>query len=105
MDLIDIVRYFGALALVLALVGAAALVVRRYGLPGVVGGKGRRIAVVESAMLGKNHRLMLVTCDGQQHLLAVGPQNTTVVTSGPVAAEPISFKAHVTAAVAEDFAA
>jgi len=104
MDFIDIVRYFGALALVLALVGAAALFVRRYGLPGVVGGKGRRIAIVESVMLGKNHRLMLVKCDGLEHLLAVGPQSTTVVGSQTAALAP----AQATAAIAhatEDFAA
>ena len=78
---------------------------RRYGLPGIAGGKGRRIAMVDSLMLGKNHRLLLVTCDGQQHLLAVGPQATTVVATQPVAAEPVSIRSAITPAVAEDFAA
>ena len=79
MDLLDIVRYLGALALVLALVGCAAIFVRRYGLPGVVGGKGRRLAIVESLMVGKNYRLAIVKCDGTEHLIALGPQGATII--------------------------
>ena len=96
MELLDIVRYLGALLLVLALVGAAAIVVKRYGVPGVIGGKGRRINILETVMLGKNHRLLLVKCDGIEHLLAMGPQGATVVNSK--AAE--SFSVAVASAVA-----
>jgi len=53
MDMTDAFRYFAALALVLALVGGAGLVIRRYGLPGITGGAGRRLSVVETLMLGK----------------------------------------------------
>jgi flagellar protein FliO/FliZ len=84
MDLIDIVRYFGALFLVLALVGIAGVVVRRYGLPGVVGGKGRRIAIVESLLLGNKHRLFLVRCDGVEHMLVTSPQGATLINSAQV---------------------
>ena len=88
MDLLDLIRYLGALALVLALVGCAAIFVRRYGLPGVVAGKGRRLAIVESLMLGKNYRLAIVKCDGQEHLLALGPQGATLIDKA-ISPEPV----------------
>jgi flagellar protein FliO/FliZ len=81
MDMTDAFRYFGALALVLALVGAAGLVIRRYGLPGIAGGTGRRLAVVETLMLGKNHRLFIVRCDGIEHVLVTAPQGAAVLES------------------------
>ena len=80
MDLMDGFRYLGALALVLALVGVAGLALRRYGLPGIAG-SGRRLAVVESLMLGKNHRVCIVRCDGVEHVLVTAPQGASVITS------------------------
>ena len=68
MDVLDVLRYFGALALVLALVGAAGLAMRRYGLPGLPGAASRRMRIVESLILGRNHRLLIVRCDGADHL-------------------------------------
>jgi flagellar protein FliO/FliZ len=76
----DALRYLGALALVLALVAAAGLALRRYGLPGIVGG-GRRLAIIEQVMLGRNHRLMIVRCDGTEHVLVTAPQGATVITT------------------------
>ena len=78
MDMTDAFRYFGALALVLALVGAAGLAMRRYGLPGI-GGGGRRLTIVESLMLSKTHRLCIVRCDGAEHVLVTAPQGATVI--------------------------
>jgi len=83
MDIMDALRYFGALALVLALVGGAGLAIRRYGLPGITGGAGRRLSVVETLMLGKNHRLFIVRCDGTEHVLVTTPQGASVVSSAP----------------------
>lgn len=83
MDMTDALRYFGALALVLALVGAAGLVIRRYGLPGIAGGAGRRLAVVETLMLGKNHRLFIVRCDGVEHMLVTAPQGASIIATDP----------------------
>ena len=83
MEFNDIIRYFGALALVLALVGAAGMAVRRFGMPGITGGKGRRLAIVDSLMLGGRHRLYLVRCDSTEHVLVVGPQGATFVNSAP----------------------
>ena len=79
MDMTDAFRYFAALALVLALVGGAGLVIRRYGLPGIAGGAGRRLSVVETLMLGKNHRLFIVRCDGVEHVLVTAPQGASVI--------------------------
>ena len=66
MELIDIGRYFAALLMVLALVGFAGLAVRRFGMPGFVKPQGeRRLAVVETLMIGPRQRLYLLRRDGR----------------------------------------
>ena len=80
MEFIDIVRYLGALALVLALVGVAAIFIKRYGVPGVVGGKGRRLAIVETA----DARQKYPPCHRSVRRrrapdLAIGPQGANVI--------------------------
>jgi flagellar protein FliO/FliZ len=82
MDMVDALRSFGALALVLALVGAAGLALRRYGLPGITG-TGRRLSIVDSLMLGRQHRIVILRCDGIEHILVVAPQGATIVASAP----------------------
>jgi flagellar protein FliO/FliZ len=83
MDVVDLARYFGALLLVLALVGFAALAARRYGLAGFVQGTvERRLAVVETLMIGPRQKLLLVRRDGMEHLVLVGPQGANVVECG-----------------------
>ena len=84
MDITDLFRYFGALAIVLALVGAAGLAIRRFGLPGIAGGAGRRLAVVETLMLDKNHRMFVVRCDGNEHVLVTAPQGASVIATNPL---------------------
>ena len=79
MEFTDVFRYFGALALVLALVGAAALAMRRFGLPGLPGSGTRRLKIVESLILGRNHRLLIVRCDGTDHVLVMAPQGATLL--------------------------
>jgi flagellar protein FliO/FliZ len=79
MEFADIIRYFGALALVLALVGAAALAMRKFGGHQFIGAKSKRLAVVESLALGSRHRLYLVRCDVSEHLVVLGPQGATLV--------------------------
>ncbi len=78
MDIADALRYLAALALVLALVGAAGLALRRYGLPGIVG-RSCRLQVVEALILSKTHRLIIVRCDGAEHVLVTAPQGATVI--------------------------
>jgi flagellar protein FliO/FliZ len=86
MEMVDALRYFGALALVLALVGAAGLAMRRYGLPGLVG-SGRRMAVVDSVMLGRQHRAVILRCDGTDHILVTAPNGATLLSSAPARRE------------------
>ena len=95
MDLIDIGRYFAALLLVLALVGAAGLAVRRFGMPGVVKGQGvRRLQIVESLMIGPKQRLYILRRDDVEHLVMMGPTGSTVVEAGiPAGLMPVEIKA------------
>ena len=83
MDVIDLARYLGALVLVLALVGFAALAARRYGLGGFVQGSAqRRLAVVETVMIGPRHKLVLLRRDSSEHLVLMGPQGANVIETG-----------------------
>jgi flagellar protein FliO/FliZ len=82
MDMTEAFRYFGALALVLALVGAAGIAMRKYGIPGIAG-PGKRMAIVDSLMLGRNHRICIVRCDGTEHVIVTAPQGATLISSAP----------------------
>jgi flagellar protein FliO/FliZ len=80
MDLIDIGRYLGALILVLGLVGAAGLAARRFGLPSLTKPmKTRRLKIVESLMITPRQRLMLISRDGIEHLVVIGPDGASVI--------------------------
>jgi flagellar biogenesis protein FliO len=87
MDMTEAFRYFGALALVLALVGVAGLAIKRFGIPGMAG-PGRRMSMVDSLMIGRNHRICIVRCDGVEHVIVSAPQGATLISSAP--AKPIS---------------
>jgi flagellar protein FliO/FliZ len=91
MELLDFVRYAGALIIVLSLIGLAGLAARRYGLPGIAKSSGkRRLAVVETLMVGPRHKLYLLSRDSVEHLVLVGPQGASVIEAGgkPVSASP-----------------
>ena len=91
MDLIDFARYLGALMLVLALVGFAALAARRFGVPGIMSANAtRRLAVVETLMLDARHKLFILRRDDKEHLVLVGPEGTSVVESGIAAKLPVA---------------
>jgi flagellar protein FliO/FliZ len=80
MDIVDLARYLGALLLVLALVGFAALAARRYGLAGFVQGTDqRRLSIVETMMIGPRQKLILIRRDGVEHLVLIGPQSADVI--------------------------
>jgi|GEM_PF-768300 len=86
MDIIDFARYFGALALVLALVGFAALAAKRHGIPGLAKKADiRRLSLVETLMVGPRHKLFLFKRDGVEHLVLIGPQGANVVETGVIA--------------------
>src|SRR5436190_195801 len=92
MDLIDIARYFGALLLVLALVGFAGLAARRFGVPGIARSSDtRRLSVVETLMIGPRQRLYLVRRDDVEHLIVIGSDGTHVVETGIPPRSPVSL--------------
>ena len=94
MDVIDLARYLGALLLVLALVGFAALAARRYGLAGFVqGSASRRLSVVETLMIGTKHKLVLIRRDGMEHLVLIGPDGADLIENG-IPAVASSIAAH-----------
>ena len=96
MELLDIARYLGALILVLALVGLAGLGVRRFGIPGVASGSAtRRLAIVETLMIGPRQRLYIVRRDGVEHLVMASGDALSVIESGIPAATstPVGFVA------------
>ena len=91
MDMLDLLRYFGALLLVLAMVGGAALFARRFGVPGVMrAGADKRLSIVETLMLGPRQKLFIVRRDNVEHLVLSSPDGTTVIETGIVAHAPIA---------------
>lgn len=88
MDVIDLLRYVSALALVLGLLGTAFIAARKYGLAGIVAPQGaRRLSVAESLMLDARHKLLLVRRDGIEHLIVLGPQGAVPLETH-ISAEP-----------------
>jgi flagellar protein FliO/FliZ len=78
-------RFFIALVVVVALIFAVAWVARRLGLGGrlvAVGGKKRRLAIVEVLPLDGKRRLVLLRRDGMEHLVLLGLQTDLVVENG-----------------------
>lgn len=85
METIDIVRFAGALVLVLGLIALAGFLARRPGLGGsgpVRGPRSRRLGVVEALTLDPKRRLVLVRRDNVEHLLLLGPDGDLVVEPG-----------------------
>jgi flagellar protein FliO/FliZ len=83
MEFIDVLRYFGALLLVLAMVGGAGLLARRFGVPGVTKAQSiKRLAVVETLMVGPRQRLIILRRDDVEHLILSGPDSVSVVENG-----------------------
>ena len=93
MDLSLYLRFMLALAAVLAMIGAAAWLVRRFGLFGAGPGRRsgeRRLSVSAVQPLDNRRRLVLVRRDGVEHLLLLGGPNDVVVETGiaPAATAP-----------------
>jgi flagellar biogenesis protein FliO len=83
MEFIEIARYVGALFLVLALIGGAGLVARKWGVPGVTRAVDhKRLAVVETLMVGPRQRLFIVRRDNVEHLIFASPDGACLVESG-----------------------
>ena len=81
---IEILRYVGALLLVLALIGAAGIAARRWGVPGVTKAVDqKRLAVVETLMIGPRQKLFIVRRDNVEHLIFSGPDGVCLVENIP----------------------
>lgn len=80
-----------AFLFVLALIGLASLVARRFGLAPTPRSDGRRrLAVVEVLSLDPKRRLVLLRRDGVEHLVILGPASETVVESAIPAAGAVT---------------
>ena len=76
-------RFVFALILVLGLIALLAWILRRSGFGGVSRHRaGKRLQVLETAVLPPKHRLVLVRRDGVEHLLLLGPSGDLLVESG-----------------------
>jgi flagellar protein FliO/FliZ len=83
MGLLDFFRYFGALVMVLALVGLAGLGARRFGVPGVMKGASvRRLQIVETLMVAPRQRVFIIRRDNVEHLVLSSPEGASVLESG-----------------------
>jgi len=101
MDVINLMQYLAALLFVAALAGAA-LVIKRYGnnpqaFRNGLGAKlgkwdfklpDRRLAVVETLVLGPKQRLMIVRRDTVEHLVLSGPDGASVIEQNIVPKAP-----------------
>lgn len=84
-------RFALALVFVLALIGLAAGVARRFGFgtPMVKGRRdGRRLALVEVMAIDARRRLVLLRRDGTEHLVLLGAGSEVVVETGIVPPAP-----------------
>jgi flagellar protein FliO/FliZ len=80
----EIIRYVGALLLVLALIGAAGVAARKWGVPGVTRSvEQKRLAVVETLLMGPRQRLFIVRRDNAEHLIFAGPEGACLVENIP----------------------
>src|ERR1700742_1695097 len=92
MDTINLIRYLVALMFVAAL-AAAALLIKRYGanpaafkggLKMKLGGwdfaaSQKRLAIVETLMIGPKQRLFIIRRDDVEHLVLSGPEGASVI--------------------------
>jgi flagellar protein FliO/FliZ len=87
LDWIDWARALFALIATLALIAGAAYAARRLGMlqPGGTGPK--RLKISESLMIDPRRRLVIVRCDGREHLLLLGPAGDLVVSEVPAAGD------------------
>ena len=77
-------RFFIAFVIVLALIGAAAYLVRRFGataLNAAVAARGRqpRLAVIDAATIDGRRRLVLIRRDNIEHLIMIGGPTDVVI--------------------------
>ena len=80
---LEILRYLGALLLVLALIGAAGIAARKWGVPGVTKSVAdKRLSVVETLMIGPRQKLFIVRRDNVEHVVFSSPDGVCLVEGG-----------------------
>ncbi len=84
MTVLALLRMFGALAMVLGLLGGALWAVRRFDirLPGRLGAGGtpeKRLEVVERLTVDQKRSLLLVRRDNVEHLVLMAPEGNVVL--------------------------
>lgn len=92
MDILSMMRTFGALGIVLAMLAGALWVVRRYDikLPGRVSGSARkRVELVERLAVDAKRSVALIRRDGCEHLILIGPEGHVTLETGIAAPEPV----------------
>ncbi len=107
MNLFELMRMFGALALVLGGLAGALWAVRRYDLklPARMGGGGRerRLELVERLSIDQRRAIALIRRDGAEHLILLAPEGNMVVEAGAPAAAAIVPASAPTAGYARSF--
>ena len=107
MDTINLLRYLVALLFVAAL-AAAALLIKRYGanpaafkggLKMKLGGwdfatPQKRLAIVETLMIGPKQRLFIIRRDDVEHVVMSGPEGTSVIEANIPARAVAQFSAN-----------
>ncbi len=95
MDAGNYVRFVAALLFVLALIGFATWLARRFGLGGRISpirASDRRLEVIEITTVDSKHRAVLIRRDDVEHLIMLGTTNDVVIETGiappPVASKP-----------------
>lgn len=79
-----------ALVIVLALIGAAAWLVRKFGAGRLAAGRGRqpRLAVIDAAAVDGRRKLIIIRRDNVEHLLMIGGPTDVVVETNILRAAP-----------------
>jgi hypothetical protein len=89
------------LILVLALIGIAAWLIRRFGEGGLAGASGRnrqqRLAVLDTAAVDPRRKLVLIRRDNVEHLILIGGPTDVVVEQNIVRAAPAGGNARPSA--------
>jgi len=81
MEYTDYLKFFAALVFVLGLMGGLALVLKRIGLgaASMIPADKRRLKVIEILPLDARRKAVLLSRDGAEHLVILGPAGETVV--------------------------
>ncbi len=90
MDWTDWVRAAAALASTLAILGLGAYAARRWGLPTPRTSPHRRLKVVERLALDPRRQVLLLSWDGEEHLLLLSPFGDRPIARSETAKPPSS---------------